>query len=284
MKKEISGYWMFMCNPNVWEIDRFLESGVIEDTYSISEFHKDHFKKGQLGIIRVGIDKRSKKLLGDNPRLLPGIYAVVRVSSEPEWLVSEKGDFWINKEESQKPRFRVRLAYTSIHLLAPVLLDDLRETSVAKVDPLIIKGIQTSTYPITKDSFDFITTMFQERQSLANGALLEAEEEQEYSEGKQYFKHHVMRERNPKLMKEAKALFIREHGSLYCEVCGFSFTEHYGDRGKDFIEGHHTKYVSELAPGEWTKITDIVMLCPNCHRMIHRKPKISIEDLKASYR
>lgn len=109
-------------------------------------------------------------------------------------------------------------------------------------------------------------------------------EEQEYSEGKQYYKQHVMRERNPKLIKEAKALFIRKHGGLYCEVCGFDFAEHYGDRGKDFIEGHHTKYVSELAPDEKTKPADIAMLCPNCHRMIHREPRISLEDLKASYR
>lgn len=93
-----------------------------------------------------------------------------------------------------------------------------------------------------------------------------------------------MRERNPKLMKEAKALFIRQHGRLYCEVCKYNFEDHFGERGRDFIEGHHTKYVSELALGEGTKITDIVMLCPNCHRMIHRKPRISFEALKALYR
>jgi predicted RNA-binding protein with PUA-like domain len=412
VKKEISGYWMFMCNPSVWEIDRFLESGAIEDTYSISDFHKDHFKQGQLGIIRVGKDSRSKKRLGDKPRLLAGIYAVVRVISEPELLVSEKGDFWIEKEESLKQRYRVRLAYTSIHLLDPVLLDDLKETSVVKDDPLIIKGIQASTYPISKDSFDLIAAMLQDHQFFTDGALLEeafdgfyprnslieplmknvgssqftdgvriekdyhhifnppdtefyskrgtarrirvlfnnrvflaeyryegqrdesvqlqsirfrqdlkkefmdvfpdwagtfsisvgrdlnhfifdirskdespdAIEEQEYSEGKQYYKQHVMRERNPKLMKEAKELFIRQHGCLYCEVCKYNFEDHFGDRGRDFIEGHHTKYVSELAPGEGTKITDIVMLCPNCHRMIHRKPRISFEDLKALYR
>lgn len=56
VKKEISGYWMFMGNPNKWAIDRFILSGVIEDTYSISDYHKDHFQQGQLGIIRVGKD------------------------------------------------------------------------------------------------------------------------------------------------------------------------------------------------------------------------------------
>lgn len=284
MKKEISGYWMFICNPSKWEIDRFLESGVTEDTYSILDCHKDSFNPGQLGIIRVGRDARSKKKLGNNPRLQPGIYAVVKVISQPQISVSDKSDFWIDKDEGLKQRYRVKLEYLYTCLTNPLFLCDLEGTLVDQEDPLIIKGIQASTYPISKTSFDLITAMLQEHQSLADGASLDAAEEQEYAEGKQYYKQHVMRERNPKLMKEAKALFIREHGRLYCEVCNSNFEEHYGDRGKDFIEGHHTKYVSELAPDEKTKPTDIVMLCPNCHRMIHRKPRVSIEDLKALYR
>lgn len=131
----------------------------------------------------------------------------------------EKGDFWINRDESLKPRFRVRLEYLSTHLNDPVLLDDLKETSVMENDPLIIKGIQASTYPISKASYDVVTAMLQEHQSLVVGASLDAAEEQEYSEGKRYYKQHVIRERNPKVMKEAKALFIREYCRLYCEVC-----------------------------------------------------------------
>ncbi|OMD64501.1 hypothetical protein BSK48_24785 [Paenibacillus odorifer] len=54
------------------------------------------------------------------------------------------------------------------------------------------------------------------------------------------------------------------------------------ERGKDFIEGHHKKTVFEMREGETTKIEDIGMHCPNCHRMIHRIPMISIEELKRS--
>ena len=56
---------------------------------------------------------------------------------------------------------------------------------------------------------------------------------------------------------------------LKCEVCGFDFEEVYGKLGAGYIEVHHKKPVSE---GE--RITDLnndlVMLCSNCHRMIHR--------------
>ena len=147
MKKEISGYWMFMCNPNKWEIDRFIESGVLEDTYSISEYHKDYFRKGQMGIVRMGRDSRPKKKLGTNPRLLPGIYAVVQVLSVPEMLVSDKGDYWIDREERLKPRLRVRLKYLSTHIEDPILLVDLSYTQIAHDDPLLTKGFQVSIFP-----------------------------------------------------------------------------------------------------------------------------------------
>lgn len=108
---------------------------------------------------------------------------------------------------------------------------------------------------------------------------VQADVGKEYPEGKIAFVLHKKRERNPKLIKEAKKLFVSRHGRLYCEACKFDFQQVYGDRGNDFIEGHHKKLVSEMKEGEKTKVEDIAMLCSNCHRMVHRKPIISTEDL-----
>ena len=103
-----------------------------------------------------------------------------------------------------------------------------------------------------------------------------------YVEGKKAFKTHIVRERNHKVIKDAKERFIKEHGKLYCEVCGFDFTEKYGELGKSFIEAHHLKPVSELKEGEKTNINDLVMVCSNCHSMIHRyKGKLLRENLKS---
>ena len=117
------------------------------------------------------------------------------------------------------------------------------------------------------------------RQDGENFGDVQADEGKEYPEGKIAFVLHKKRERNPKLIKEAKELFIRKHGRLFCEVCNFDFKTVYGDRGHDFIEGHHKKLVSELKEGEKTKIEDIAMLCSNCHRMIHRKELVTVEKL-----
>jgi predicted HNH restriction endonuclease len=103
---------------------------------------------------------------------------------------------------------------------------------------------------------------------------------EEYSEGKESFRMHRFRERNSKLVKEAKKIFKSKFEELYCEACGINFEQIYGERGKDFIEAHHTKPISEMKLGEKTKIEDIAMLCSNCHRMIHKKPLITVEELK----
>lgn len=107
------------------------------------------------------------------------------------------------------------------------------------------------------------------------------QEDDEFSEGKLLIKKHLQRERNPKLISEAKKLFIAKNGRLFCEVCGFDFSEKYGKLGENFIEAHHTKPVSTMADGEKTKIEDIAMVCSNCHSMIHRKkPWLSKDSLK----
>ena len=83
-------------------------------------------------------------------------------------------------------------------------------------------------------------------------------------------------ERDPKI----RCAFLKgKH--LRCEVCGFDFERVYGKLGTGYIEVHHKRPVSE---GE--RITDLdndlVMLCSNCHRMIHRGRghMITVEELK----
>ena len=103
-----------------------------------------------------------------------------------------------------------------------------------------------------------------------------------FVEGKKKLRQHIYRERHPKVIKLAKEKFKKENeGRLFCEVCNFDFVQIYGELGEDFIEGHHILPVSELEEGQETKIKDIVMVCSNCHRMLHRKrPWLTKEQLK----
>ena len=107
------------------------------------------------------------------------------------------------------------------------------------------------------------------------------QDDDEFSEGKQILRKHIIRERNYMLIANAKKKFKEKNGSLFCEICGFDFYEKYGELGKDFIEAHHIKPVSEMKENESTKIEDIIMVCSNCHSMIHRKkPWLKRNEIK----
>ncbi|WP_318615295.1 EVE domain-containing protein [Sporosarcina sp. YIM B06819] len=79
-----------------------------------------------------------------------------------------------------------------------------------------------------------------------------------------------------------RKLAIMKHG-VNCYACDFNFEDVYGERGKDFIEVHHIKPLSTLEEAaEINPDTDLIPLCANCHRMVHRRKDdvLSIEALK----
>ncbi len=140
--------------------------------------------------------------------------------------------------------------------------------------------------------YDGVDDLFYSVEGIGNGhwglkgfnqsmAIELTQEDDEFSEGKVLLKTHLTRERNNILINKAKKVFLEKHGKLYCEVCGFNFEEKYGDLGKDFIEAHHVKAVSSMKEDEKTKLEDLVMVCSNCHSMIHRrKPWLNKNQLK----
>ncbi|HGM3947651.1 HNH endonuclease [Clostridioides difficile] len=107
------------------------------------------------------------------------------------------------------------------------------------------------------------------------------EDDEGFPEGKKKLRTHICRERNYKVIKEAKKRYKDNYGKIICEVCDFDFEEVYGDIGSDFIEGHHIVPVSELEEGSTTRVEDICLVCSNCHKMLHRKrPWLKSEELK----
>ena len=100
-------------------------------------------------------------------------------------------------------------------------------------------------------------------------------------EGEVIYKLHKYRERNSKITKDKKERYFKANGKLDCEICSFDFYAIYGEIGKGFIECHHRKPLSELEPNTKTKLSDLALVCANCHRMLHRSINtLSIQDLK----
>ena len=109
----------------------------------------------------------------------------------------------------------------------------------------------------------------------------EGDSEDEASEGKILTRMHKRRERNSGIVKKKKRSVLESEGALRCEACGFDFKEAYGELGAGFAECHHLVPLADLKSGSVTRLSDLAILCANCHRMIHRQGGLSIEELQS---
>lgn len=72
---------------------------------------------------------------------------------------------------------------------------------------------------------------------------------------------------------------IKAQGTT-CKICGINLNDIYGEEiANSYIEVHHIKplYLGE----QEVNIDDLVTVCPNCHKMLHRNNdvNITIDDL-----
>jgi 5-methylcytosine-specific restriction protein A len=122
------------------------------------------------------------------------------------------------------------------------------------------------------------------RRSVLAGELLDLPPETETDDGAQegglLERRSRVRERDPALRAQ-KILDARtKRGHIACEVCSFDFERVYGDRGAGYVECHHAVPLHVSGPTT-TYLDDLILLCANCHRMIHRfKPWLTPDELR----
>ncbi|MFF4558607.1 HNH endonuclease [Streptomyces sp. NPDC001422] len=109
-----------------------------------------------------------------------------------------------------------------------------------------------------------------ELQDLAQTDAEEFDDDFSAPEGRLLLRRHLARERSKGLRKKKIDSVLRKGGSLACEACGFDFAEFYGERGAGYVECHHVVPLHEAGEGN-TKLSDLALICANCHRMIHRR-------------
>lgn len=103
----------------------------------------------------------------------------------------------------------------------------------------------------------------------------------EVNEGAVIYKLHKYRERDTKIIKKKKEREFIRLGKLPCEACMFDFFQKYGELGYKYIECHHLTPLSEISTSTKTTLTDLALVCSNCHRMLHRRvDELSVEGLK----
>lgn len=91
-------------------------------------------------------------------------------------------------------------------------------------------------------------------------------DEIEYEDTAKKRKHDRI-ERNRRLIAK-----VKQHHGYKCQICSFEFEKVYGEVGRNYIEAHHLVPLSQLKDQKVSlnPKTDFVVLCANCHRVVHR--------------
>jgi 5-methylcytosine-specific restriction protein A len=106
-------------------------------------------------------------------------------------------------------------------------------------------------------------------------------DDEEFLEGRVLTRLHKVHERNSAIVERKKQLVLSQTGRLACEVCRFDFGDFYGDIGEGFAECHHLVPLSDLRGVRPVRLDDLVIVCANCHRMLHRsRPMQSVAGMR----
>lgn len=102
-------------------------------------------------------------------------------------------------------------------------------------------------------------------------------------EGRLRLVSHYRRERRKSVSITAKRIArrLRSDRFLVCEICSIVPEKVYGE---DTIEAHHRIPLNQVIGSRKVMPSDLAMLCPNCHRAVHKMDSCSMADVAARLR
>jgi len=168
-------------------------------------------------------------------------------------------------------------------------------------------GTTNTTHTLTKKGLEYLEENISSLESLLSNALGYAEtiggvteivrsqaagkkvlifdENVFISEGRKKSVNTQVYERS-RLLRDRAIEHYTRNGIIVCAACGFDFYKTYGELGRGYIEIHHQKPVYQYEEADFSRlvteaITDLIPLCANCHRIVHRKKgnPLSIQEL-----
>lgn len=90
---------------------------------------------------------------------------------------------------------------------------------------------------------------------------------------------HLRIERNPSISREAVRRHLRDAGPV-CTLCELDFGRKYRlDTGEHCLEAHHKIPISSRLAASRTNLEDFLVVCPSCHRVVHKVGAFDPESL-----
>lgn len=272
--KFVESYWVFVCNPKRWAVDRFFAEGADRDTWGVRPSDAERFAPGQLGILRVGVDTRQATERNGAPPLEAGIYALCEVDSESFPGTGANDNYWADGAAREPGWPTVRIKYLRRYSDNPLTIARLR-AEAPDLSRLLLNGFQAASFPISAEDFGVVMTLLNEdleqmearpgdgARTLDELAALE----QRFANASPEVKSRVSKcvERGPigAAVKRANG-----HKCQICEAMGLSPISFLKRSGDPYVEAHHVMPVHRGEVGTLS-MSNIVTLCANHHRQMH---------------
>ncbi|XXK27311.1 HNH endonuclease [Arenicellales bacterium nBUS_45] len=250
-----SGAWIFQGNPKRFDVDAYLSE--FDYVYWNASQHKENIQVGDTAYIwRAGSDA--------------GVVAIGEVVEAPIPAGEVKhpsalaGDLWADlAEDTQSLKIGLSIREKRVTEEEAMVSREslLKHPTLAGAN--IIRIPRQTIFQLSKEEAMALSHLWATQNSSLDGGG--------QSEGSVRLRRHYSRERSGKLREQKKADYLRTNAKLNCEVCGFIFSENYpSELAGDYIEVHHIIPISELQEQTRTTLDDLLLVCSNCHRMIHR--------------
>lgn len=117
--------------------------------------------------------------------------------------------------------------------------------------------------------------------AIASGVLSFPEsQELQAIEGGRKLVIHLKVERNPTISREAVRRHLRDSGPV-CSICELDFRRRYNlGHGEHCLEAHHKLPLSlRIFPAQ-TNLEDFLVICPSCHRVVHKSRAFDPDSLR----
>jgi hypothetical protein len=263
--------WIFQGNPDLYKIDEYLAS-YPEWIYWSANRYISEIKIGDRTFIwRAGKDS--------------GLIASGKIVEEP---MEETGvkfpkalgkELWIGQEGESRHDKHVGIIPDSIRLLPE---DGMISRSIIKADPVlgknhIITVPQGRVFSLSYVELNRLEELWRNCQIDAGSPDIDPTD----TEGTKRLCAHWRRERSRFLGKLKKEEFRQIHGALHCEVCALSEKTPYpAEFGSRIFEVHHISPLAEAQGPQKTKLSDLALVCANCHRAIHATKEVEQNMLR----
>ena len=274
--------WTFFANPKYWYVDDFLKSKKSDSEiyYSINTHHKDRFKIGDIGVIRVGKDSRNKSQLDSKEKMNSGVYAIVKVMSTPELVKDNDSEFYANKDDADKEKWRVKIKVTKNLIDSPIVFNEKNKVELEN-DKFLVNGFQRATMPLEKDVFYNILALIDESNNMSIDTyekIIGIKNLGNSVKGIELLNRiyaNSIIEQKERLVKTIErgsiAKEIKKHIKYKCQMCEvlgenpYSFKK---NNGEYYVETHHIIPVSDTKNSKLS-VENLICLCPNHHRQVH---------------